>query len=45
MDLLRGMCVLSISRREDTEDAVILHRFMSLISVKLLKPPSTFGEG
>lgn len=46
MDLLRGLCVLSISRREDMEDVVFLHRLVSLISVKYsCSPPSIFGEG
>lgn len=46
MDLLRGLCVLSISRREDMEDVVFLHRLVSLISVKYsCSPPSIFGGG
>lgn len=37
--------MLSISRREDTEDAVFLHRLVSLISVKRpCSPPAPFGR-
>lgn len=45
MDLLRGLCVLSISRRENGEDGVFLHRLVSLIIVKYsCSPPVLLGR-